>query len=58
MFTEKGGVTTVTQTMRYDTKDARDAVLRSPMEQGLASGFDTLEKLLATLETDDAPAVN
>lgn len=50
VFTEKGGITTVTTTMRYDTKEARDAVMKSPMEQGLAAGYDTLEKLLATLE--------
>jgi uncharacterized protein YndB with AHSA1/START domain len=50
VLTEKGGVTTVTMTMRYDSKEARDAVVKSPMEQGVAAGFDTLEKLLRTLE--------
>ena len=50
VLTEKGGVTTVTTTMRYDTKEARDAVMKSPMEQGMAFGFDTLEKLLETVE--------
>jgi uncharacterized protein YndB with AHSA1/START domain len=46
VLTEKGGVTTLTMTMRYDSKESRDAVLKSPMEQGMAAGFDTLEKLL------------
>ena len=50
VLTEKGGVTTVTTTMRYDTKEARDAVMKSPMEQGMALGYDTLEKLLQTVE--------
>ena len=50
VLSEKGGVTTVTTTMRYDSREARDAVLKSPMEQGLSAGFDTLEKLLPTLE--------
>ena len=47
VLTEKAGVTTVTTTMRYDTKEARDAVMKSPMEHGMAFGYDTLEKLLA-----------
>jgi hypothetical protein len=34
------------QTVRYDTRDARDGVLRSPMEEGLVVSFDGLEKLL------------
>ena len=50
VLTEKGGVTTVTQTMRYDSKEAREAVLKSGMEEGLSAGFDNLEKLLPTLE--------
>ena len=50
VLTEKGGVTTVTTTMRYDSKEAREAVLKSGMEQGLSAGFDNLEKLLPTLE--------
>ena len=50
VLSEKGGVTTVTTTMRYDTKEARDAVMKSPMEQGMAFGYDTLEKLLQTVE--------
>ena len=51
VLTEKGGVTTMTLTMRYDTKEARDAVMKSPAEEGMAAGFDTLEKLLPALAT-------
>lgn len=46
VFSEQGGVTTVTQTVRYDTKEARDAVLKSPMESGVSAGYNRLEKVL------------
>jgi uncharacterized protein YndB with AHSA1/START domain len=48
VLTERGGRTTLTMTVRYDSKEARDMVLRTPMEQGMAAGYDALEKLLAT----------
>jgi len=48
-FVERDGRTTLTITMLYDSKDARDEVLKSPMEQGMAAGFDKLAELLATL---------
>jgi uncharacterized protein YndB with AHSA1/START domain len=48
-FVEKAGRTTVTTTLRYESKDARDAVLKSPMEEGVSAGYDNLEKLLPTL---------
>lgn len=48
-LTEQGGRTTLTITVRYESRAARDAVLKSPMEQGMAAGFDALAALLATL---------
>jgi len=45
-FVEKGGKTTLTQVMRYESREARDAVLASPMETGVAASFDNLEKML------------
>jgi uncharacterized protein YndB with AHSA1/START domain len=47
-FVEKGGKTTVTNTVRYDSKEIRDAVLKSPMETGVAASYDKLAELLAT----------
>ena len=44
---EKDGVTTVTNTMLYVSKEARDGVLQSPMEEGLSLSYDRLEELLA-----------
>jgi uncharacterized protein YndB with AHSA1/START domain len=48
-FVEKDGRTTLTMTMQYASKEIRDAVLKSPMEQGVAAGFDVLEDVLSTL---------
>jgi uncharacterized protein YndB with AHSA1/START domain len=46
---ERDGRTTLTLTVRYESRAARDAVLKSPMEQGVAAGFDKLAQLLTTL---------
>jgi uncharacterized protein YndB with AHSA1/START domain len=45
---EQGGQTTLTQTVLYDSLEARDAVLKTPMEQGVAAGYDRLAELLAS----------
>ncbi len=45
---EQGGRTTLTLTVLYESREARDAVLKSPMEQGVAAGFDKLAELLAS----------
>ena len=44
---EKDGVTTLTNTVRYSSPAAREAVLKTPMEQGMAAGYDRLESVLA-----------
>jgi uncharacterized protein YndB with AHSA1/START domain len=43
---EQGGKTTVTQTVRYDSRVIRDNVLKSPMESGVARSYDRLEEVL------------
>ncbi len=48
VLTEKGGRTTLTQTLLYDTREARDGVLKSPMEEGVAFSYDRLDDLLAS----------
>ncbi len=45
---EKDGRTTVTTTMLYVSQEARDAVLKSGMERGVAASYDRLERLLAS----------
>lgn len=49
VLVEQGGQTTLTITVRYESKEVRDAVLKSPMTEGVAAGFDTLAALLATV---------
>jgi uncharacterized protein YndB with AHSA1/START domain len=48
-FVEANGKTTVTMAVKYANKDARDAVLKTPMESGVAAGFDKLAEILKTL---------
>jgi uncharacterized protein YndB with AHSA1/START domain len=49
VLTEKDGKTLMTNTIRYATPQARDAVLQTPMEQGMAYGYDQLDAVLATV---------
>jgi len=48
VLVEEGGRTTLTQTMRYQSTEARDAVLKSGMEKGVAASYDRLAELLAS----------
>ena len=50
VFTEHSGKTTMTNTIRYATPEARAAVLKTPMEQGMAMGYDRLDEVLATVQ--------
>ena len=45
-FVERGGETTVTQTMHMSTKEAREGVLKTGMETGVARSYDRLEEVL------------
>ena len=49
ILTEQGGKTMLTQTVAYQSREALETVLKSPMEQGVAMGYNRLEELLATL---------
>jgi len=50
VLVERDGKTTLTQTILYDSRATRDAVLKSPMQTGMAASYDRLEKFLASLE--------
>lgn len=50
VLTEKDGITTVTLTVCYESRAARDAVLRTPMADGMGAGYDRLEQLLTSLK--------
>ena len=47
VLVEQEGKTTLTQTMLYESRAARDAVLKTPMESGVAASYDRLADLLA-----------
>ena len=47
-LTEEGGVTTLTQTLRYESRAARDMVLQTMIEHAMAFGYERLAELLAS----------
>lgn len=49
VLVEQRGKTTLTQTVLYESREARDIVLKSPMEQGVTASYDRLEELLASM---------
>jgi uncharacterized protein YndB with AHSA1/START domain len=49
IFVGKGGKTTVTTTVLYASKEARDGVLKSPLEGGVAKSYDKLAEVLASM---------
>lgn len=46
---EQSGSTTVTQIVMYDSREARDAVIKSPMESGVVASYNRLEDVLVSL---------
>jgi len=49
VLVEEGGRTTLTTTVRYESREARDGVLKSGMESGVARSYDRLEEVLASM---------
>jgi len=49
VLTEQDGLTTITITVRYPTKEARDAALKTGMKEGMDQGFARLDTLLEGL---------
>lgn len=48
VLTEERGKTTLTLTVLYESRETRDAVLRTPMEKGVEESYDGLAGLLAS----------
>jgi uncharacterized protein YndB with AHSA1/START domain len=48
LLTEKAGRTTLTLTVLYPSKEARDATLASGMKEGVAASYDRLAGVLAS----------
>jgi uncharacterized protein YndB with AHSA1/START domain len=49
LLTEEGGKTTITQRVLYPSQEARDAALRTGMQEGASESFDRLAGYLAAL---------
>lgn len=49
VFTESQGQTTITITITYPSKEARDAARKTGMKEGLDQSFAHLDQLLATI---------
>ena len=49
VLTEQGGRTTLTLTLLYPSKEARDGAIASGMEHGVAAGYNRLAELLASI---------
>lgn len=52
-LSEKNGKTLLTVTLLYVSQEARDGVLKSPMEGGVAQSYDRLEELLGHMPRPD-----
>ena len=48
ILVEQDGKTTLTQTIIYESREARDVVLKSPMEQGMAASYNRLAEVLVS----------
>jgi uncharacterized protein YndB with AHSA1/START domain len=46
---EQAGKTTLMLTIRYESRAARDAVLKSPMKSGVVASYDRLAEVLASM---------
>ena len=51
VLSEQSGKTTVTQTILYGSREARDAILKTGMEKGLAASYERLADTLASVRT-------
>jgi uncharacterized protein YndB with AHSA1/START domain len=49
VLVEQNGMTTLTQTILYNSRETRDVVLKSPAQTGMAASYDRLEKFLPSL---------
>ncbi len=46
-LTEQGGVTHMTMTLAFDSKQARDGAIASGMQQGMEAGYSALDAIFA-----------
>jgi uncharacterized protein YndB with AHSA1/START domain len=51
VLSERAGITTIAQTVVYQSREARDGVLESGMESGVAASYGRLAQLVESLGT-------
>jgi hypothetical protein len=51
---EKDGRTTLTSEMLFESKEIRDACLKSGMELGVREAYENIDKLLVTMAAEKA----
>ena len=56
VLVEKDGKTTMTATSYYDSREIRDAVLKSPMESGVRASYDRLAEIVESSQAATAGA--
>jgi uncharacterized protein YndB with AHSA1/START domain len=49
VLVERDGKTLLTNTVLYSSRETRDAVLKTPMKDGVGAGYDNLETMLAAM---------
>jgi uncharacterized protein YndB with AHSA1/START domain len=49
LLSEEDGKTTITQQMLFPSKEARDAALKTGMQEGMSISFERLDEYLATI---------
>jgi uncharacterized protein YndB with AHSA1/START domain len=49
VLSEEAGKTTITQRVLYPSKEARDAALKTGMQEGASEGFNRLDEYLRTM---------
>jgi uncharacterized protein YndB with AHSA1/START domain len=52
LFTEENGMTTFTTINLHQSQESRDAVLRSPMEKGVAESYRRLDEFLEVAQVE------
>lgn len=55
IFDELHGTTTLTSTVLYPSREARDIVLQYPMARGVGESYDRLAELLASNQQGETP---
>jgi uncharacterized protein YndB with AHSA1/START domain len=56
IFAERQGKTILTQTILYNSRETRDAVLKSPMEHGMKASYNRLEAFLPSIRLETKSA--